>query len=177
MSTVYSQEFQEKIVAKLLHPTGPSVLQLAEETGISKSTLYKWLSNFKQQPSNIKTKTDKMTEKPLNSPVAIRPQNWSALDKFKAITETASMSEKEIGAYCRQNGIYASNLEQWEKTIIEGLKPSVNKEQRIENVKLKAEIKMLKSELNRKEKALAEASALLILKKKAHLIWGDGKED
>jgi hypothetical protein len=61
--------------------------------------------------------------------------------------------------------------------IIDGLKPSANKEQRLENLKLKAQIKELKSDLYRKDKALAETSALLVLKKKANLIWGDGKDD
>jgi len=66
---------------------------------------------------------------------------------------------------------------EWRQSIIEGLKPSVNKEQKIENIKLKTELKSLKSELNRKDRALAETTALLVLKKKANLIWGDEKDD
>jgi len=37
---------------------------------------------------------------------------------------------------------------------------------------LKTENKALKKELNRKERALAETAALLVLKKKVHEIWG-----
>ena len=43
--------------------------------------------------------------------------------------------------------------------------------------KLQAENRALKKDLLRKDKALAETSALLILKKKADLIWGDFEED
>jgi len=42
---------------------------------------------------------------------------------------------------------------------------------------MKAKNKKLESELRRKDKALAEASALLILKKKANLIWGESEDD
>jgi hypothetical protein len=58
-----------------------------------------------------------------------------------------------------------------------GLNTRVPKEHKDEYKLLKAENKKLKSDLMRKEKALAEATALLILKKKAHLIWGEGEED
>ena len=87
------------------------------------------------------------------------------------------MTDEDIGAYCRKNGIYASHLIEWRQLIVEGLKPSANKEQRQENIKLKTRVKRLESELNRKDRALAETSALLILKKKANLIWGEGKEN
>ena len=179
--TTYSQEFQEKMVEKLLCPDGPTVIQLTKESGVSKSALYKWLKNFNQKASNkIEASTVKMTvnsDKPSNKNVPIRPQNWSAVDKLNAINVTLSMTDEEIGLYCRENGIYSRHLMEWRQSIIEGLKPSVNKEQKIENIKLKTELKSLKSELNRKDRALAETTALLVLKKKANLIWGDEKDD
>lgn len=179
--TTYSQEFQNKMVEKLLCPGGPSVIQLAKKSGVSKSALYKWLKNLNQTASNkIEASTVNMTansNKPSNKNVPIRPQNWSAADKLNAIIVTTSMTDEEIGFYCRENGIYSRHLIEWRQLLIEGLKPSVNKEQKIENTKLKTELKLLKSELNRKDKALAETSALLILKKKANLIWGEEKDD
>ena len=159
------------MVARLLHPDGPSVIQLAEELGVSNSALYNWQRTFKQQSLNLGI--EDMNDNIKNT----RPQNWSAEAKLNAVIQTAAMTEDEVGTYCRQNGIYSHNLSDWRKALIEGLKPSVKKEQKAENIKLKSELKEIKSELVRKEKALAEASALLILKKKANLIWGDGKED
>lgn len=38
------------------------------------------------------------------------------------------------------------------------------------------EIKRLEVELRRKEAALAETAALLVLRKKANAIWGDGED-
>ncbi len=176
MST-YSQEFQEKMVAKLLPPNSKSVLQLSEESGVSKSALYKWLNNFKQQEPSVQGKEVMQQQKQLDkNAVPIRPQNWSAESKLSAINTTSSMTDEEIGAYCRKNGIYSNHLVEWRQLLVEGLKPSVNKEQRQENIKLKARVKRLESELNRKDRALAETSALLILKKKANLIWGEEKE-
>ena len=159
------------MVAKLLLPGGPSVPELSKKTGISKTALYKWLAKYK----NIKSSTEENMSQQKTIP--IRPQNWSSVDKLNAVIITASMNEEEVGAYCRQHGIYSKHLIEWKQAMMEGLKPSINKEQRVENFKLKSEIKSLQSDLTRKEKALAETSALLILKKKANLIWGDGKDD
>jgi len=172
MPRFYSKEVCDKMVAKLLLPDGPTVIELSKKSGISKTALYKWLRKHK----NI-TITKERNMKQQNTTIPIRPQNWSSVDKLNAVITTSSMTEEEIGAYCRQNGIYSNNLANWRRAMIEGLKPSINKEQKVENFKLKSEIKSLKSELTRKEKALAETSALLILKKKANLIWGDGKDD
>jgi transposase len=170
--TTYSQELQDKMVAKLLHPDGPKVLQLSSETGISKTALYNWVNKYKQQSGkNMKKIINDKT-----NAISARPQNWSAVDKLNAIIETSSLSEEELGAYCRKKGIYSNNLDDWKLTIIDGLKPSANKQQKVEVVKLKSKVKSLESELTRKEKVLAETTALLVLKKKAHLIWGGEKD-
>jgi transposase len=173
----YSQEFQEKMVAKLLHPSGPTRVELAEELGVSTSSLYRWVEKFKQPSFSNNQGTEKMSkEQNKNNITIVRPQNWSAANKLQAVNETCAMTEEELGAYCRRNGIYTKHLTEWKEAIIEGLKPSANKEFKQENTKLKNEVKVLKAELTRKEKALAETSALLILKKKAHLIWGEEKD-
>ena len=168
----YSLDLKAQMVAKLLNPDGPSILELAEESSIPKATLSKWKTDYHR--ISLKQGVKNMPE--INEK-RIRPQNWSAESKLKAVIEAASMTEEEIGAYCREKGIYSHYLSDWQKLIIEGLKPSVKKEQKIEIVKLKAENKTLNRELARKDKALAETSALLVLKKKANLIWGDGKDD
>jgi transposase-like protein len=171
MAKLYSTELKGKMVAKLLQPGGPTIPELSKEVGISKTALYNWMIAYKQLALGNGTT---MEETNISS---VRPQNWSAEAKLTAVNKISSMTEEDIGIYCRQNGIYSSHLEQWNELIIDGLKPSANKEQRLENLKLKAQIKELKSDLYRKDKALAETSALLVLKKKANLIWGDGKDD
>ena len=100
--SIYSDEFQEQMVAKLLNPTGPSVLELSEESGISKSTLYKWLNTFKTR--SLKQGKDMPQIRKL------KPENWSAEAKLEAITVTLAMTEEEVGAYCREKGLYSRHL-------------------------------------------------------------------
>lgn len=98
----------------------------------------------------------------------MRPNDKTAEEKLRAVFDTLQMSEEERGAYCRDHGLYTHHLEEWKKQIIAGLQPLDSKENKAEYRQITAENKELKRELNRKEKALAEASALLILKKKAN---------
>ena len=46
------------------------------------------------------------------------------------------------------------------------------KENKAASQRIQDEMKQLKHDLNRKDKALAELTALLVLKKKADLLWG-----
>jgi hypothetical protein len=50
------------------------------------------------------------------------------------------------------------------------------KERKAENQQIVNEVKQLKRDLHRKDKALAEVTALLILKKKTDLLWGDNED-
>jgi len=92
------------------------------------------------------------------------------------VIDTTGKTENEIGAYCRQHGIYTNHLEEWKKQALESLSGLNTKKHKSEHLLIINEVKQLKHDLYRKDKALAEASALLILKKKADLIWGDNED-
>jgi len=94
--------------------------------------------------------------------------NHTAEDKFKAILETNNLTEDKLGVYCRENGIYSTNLDEWKLQCLSGFEPIAKNEYRSKYLNLEKDHKKLKSELNRKDKALAEASSLLILQKKLH---------
>jgi transposase-like protein len=98
---------------------------------------------------------------------------WTGEAKLKAVVDTSGLSENEVGAYVRREGLYSNQVSEWRAEIIEhlGTKPSFKKDERDEK------IKVLEREILRKDKALAEASALLILQKKVDLIWGDKDVD
>ena len=107
------------------------------------------------------------------------PEGWNARDKFAAVLESASLNEHETAEYCRRKGIYPQQLEQWRQAC-----EAANDWDRQTNIKLKSDrktdrkrIKDLERELRRKEKALAEAAALLVLQKKAQAIWGDPEDE
>ncbi|CAM4430161.1 MAG: hypothetical protein LEGION0398_MBIBDBAK_01336 [Legionellaceae bacterium] len=89
---------------------------------------------------------------------------------------TATLDEAAIGAYCREQGIYHFQLTQWKETFMTQ-RTEINKEIVAELKALREENKRLKKDLRRKESALAEASALLILKKKSEIIWGETEGD
>ena len=91
---------------------------------------------------------------------------------------TASMDDEELGAYLRREGIHEAQLKQWRQAVTEALserqaKPKTNPAEKVQ----KKRIRQLERELNRKEKALSEAAALLVLKKKVQAIWGDEDDD
>ncbi len=100
-----------------------------------------------------------------------RPQDWSPEEKLAAVLEAISLSEEDLGAYLRSRGLHEAHLQQWHDQMLCGLEPLPGKraEQR--------RIKSLEKELQRKEKALAEAAALLVLKKKAQELWEDEDDD
>jgi transposase-like protein len=107
------------------------------------------------------------------------PEGWNARDKFAAVMESASLNEQDTAEYSRRKGIYLHQLEQWRKAC-----EAANDWDRQANRKLKSErktdrkrIKDPEKELQRKEKALAEAAALLVLQKKVQAIWGDPEDE
>ena len=94
-------------------------------------------------------------------------------DKLKFVLETASLPDEQIGVFLRSKGLHQTHLEQWRLQMLNGLQndlPSKKAKKRNSGAK---RIRALEKELNRKEKALAETAALLVLKKKVQEIWGD----
>ncbi|MGM0664928.1 MAG: transposase [Thermodesulfobacteriota bacterium] len=105
-----------------------------------------------------------------------RPQDWSAEEKLQLVMESSSIPNEELGAFLRSKGLHESHLEQWRSQMLQGLHDKASSKKTNKKAQGK-EVKELKKELERKEKALAEAAALLVLKKKAQSIWGDEDKD
>jgi len=162
----YSLERKASVLKKLLPPHNLSVLKVAELEGISEATLYNWRTKAKQQgipvPGSGKT-SDK----------------WSAEAKFAVVMETASMCESELSRYCRSKGLYLEQVKQWKQACIQGQRSDAehHKLEREQSKKDKKKIKGLERELARKEKALAETAALLVLRKKFNALWEEKEGD
>jgi transposase len=103
-----------------------------------------------------------------------RPQDWSPEEKLRVVVESRSLSDEELGSFLRKEGLHQAQLEEWSATAHSSLQ--VRKGPKKPSAESKR-IRELERELRRKEKALAEAAALLILKKKAQAIWGDEDDD
>lgn len=159
----YSMAFRKAAVEKLL-AGGQTVVNLRNELGVSRETLYRWLNNF----------THHDVGKVATLPKKKRPQDWSAEEKYRALMETTGYNAEEMSVYCRRNGIHVSQLEGWKETCLAGMRkgPKTDPEKKA----LKAENQDLKRDLRRKEKALAETAALLVLKKKAAEIFGKSED-
>jgi hypothetical protein len=106
------------------------------------------------------------------------PEGWSARDKFNAVLATAALSQHELSEYCRRNGLYPEQIARWREACEaanetrEVTQREFQQQRRADRNKLQE----LERELRRKDKALAETAALLVLQKKLQAIWGD-KED
>lgn len=151
--THYSEEFRASIAARLLPPNNARVADVVKETGVPKDTLYEWRTRYRNKQGA--------------SPYSGKPTNqYSADDKLAVIIETARLNEAELGEYCRRKGIYPVQIATWKASMVQGLMSSPNKADREQNQKQIKAIQHLEKDLARKEKALAEVVALLVLQKK-----------
>ena len=93
---------------------------------------------------------------------------WSSADKFGVVLETAPMNEAELAEYCRSKGLFVEQVADWREACQQAnaVPGELNREFREQAKTDRKEIKQLKKDLQRKEKALAEAAALIILRKK-----------
>jgi transposase-like protein len=163
----YSTEFKESVI-KRMEDSNESITNISEELNIAKSTMYQWLRD-KNKSKNQDAKS--YNKKPLSK--------WKSEDKFHIVLETYTLTEEELGAYCRRKGLYVDDVKNWRNQCLNANTTILKDPQKIEN-DFKEEQKRTKSlekELKRKEKALAETAALLVLRKKANAIWGDPEED
>ena len=104
-----------------------------------------------------------------------RNGRWNSGDKFKAVLQTAAMSEAEVSEYCRSAGILPADLVLWRIACEKANTPA--QLEPAKDIPSIQRIKELERELRRKDAALAETAALLELRKKANAIWGTGEDE
>lgn len=104
---------------------------------------------------------------------AKRPEDWSPEEKLKAVIDAASFTDDQLGAFLRSKGVHETHLQQWRLQMLNSLGGVIADKKPKRSSSDTQRIRSLENELKRKEKALAETAALLVLKKKALEIWGD----
>ncbi|OSP55099.1 transposase [Pseudoruegeria sp. SK021] len=161
----YSPERKAAVLKRMLPPNNVPVRQLSQEEGISEATLHKW-------------RTAARGKGQLLPDAETGPEGWSSRDKFAAVLETAALNEADLAEYCRKRGLYPAQITAWRSAC-----EQANDWDRTSTARLglatkeeKKRIKELERDLARKDRALAETAALLVLRKKAAAIWG-GDED
>ena len=169
MRARFTQSFKIQAVEKALSRSEhTSLLDVAQSLGIGHSTLGKWIvksrNNEFEEVTNPLIRTDMTKDK--------RPQDWSLEDRFNMVLECNSLDDEAVSRLCRERGIFSHHLKQWKLDFINGSSEGSSAKNVSQMKILKNEVKDLKKELNRKDKALAETAALLVLQKKVNDIWG-----
>ena len=155
----YSEAFKNKAVARLLPPEESTPELVARETGIGVGTLLRWQGGSPSVPA--------------------RGRALTAAARFDAVIVTAGMNESNKNAWCREHGVYPGELAQWltsaagALTDTEPMRASASTQQTRQD---KKRIKELERDINRKNAALAETTALLVLAKKLSVIFQVGAD-
>jgi transposase len=168
----YSESFRNRMVEKLTGPRAMTATALSTEVGVPQSTLSRWLRGAGTVLRTMPPSNDNAEAPP---PVK-RPQDWTVEEKWALVVEAAAIPQAELGAFLRRKGVHEAQLVEWRAAAMAGLQRPSRRERKAANVE-RLRVRKLERELQRKDKALAEAAALLVLKKKAQAIWGDADDD
>jgi hypothetical protein len=160
-----TEEFRRAAVEKLRRRGARTVEEISTDLGVSSWSLYQWSKRFGNDQGMTRRNR--------------RPGERSAQEKLKAVIEFEGLEGDKQGEYLRREGLHSDHIAAWKKSMEAGLESggSVNQATRTQKAQDKRKIKELEKELQRKDRALAETTALLVLKKKADLIWGGGENE
>ena len=165
----YSEMVKTDVRRRMSPPARQSVTQISKELGIHIATLYAWRKAWRLQGEVVPA-----SEK--------APEGWSSADKFTVVLESAGLNATELGAFCRERGLYSEQVDRWRQAAQDANANSMltmadQKDLEKHHQQDQREIKRLQQELRRKDKALAEAAALLMASKKIQAYWGEDGED
>lgn len=177
----YTERFKEEMLKRMLGPEGISATELARQAGVSQPALSRWLRDARRVEL-VKKRREKKKDEP------VTPKRWTASEKLRLIVAAEGLQGEELSALLRSEGVYESELKEWREAASAAISPTtegapgpLSAAHRKELAAVQREVKELKRELRRKEKALAEAAALLILEKKLQALGWDerfqGDED
>jgi transposase len=168
------------MIKKMSGPAAMSAGALAKESGICQATLSRWLV-VAGTVGRVSTRPTRPTTPgfPDDESVGKRTQDWSASEKVQVVMEVGAIAEEELGAFLRRRGLHREQLEAWRHEVIAAATAGMGEGQptRGRRSPEHKRIQELERELRRKDKALAETAALLVLKKKVQEIWGDEDDD
>jgi len=153
----YGQTFKDRAVARLLPPESAAVELVAREVGVGTGTLQRWREEVQSRPA--------------------RGRAWTAAARLEAVVTTSALPQALRSAWCREQGLYPAELDKWCSSATAALaepqdaraSPQATRQDR-------KRIKELERELLRKDRALAETAALLVLSKKVTAIFNRGED-
>jgi len=154
----YGQSFKDKALARLLAPESAALHVVAQELGVGVSTLERWREQAQTKPARV--------------------PGWTAGSRLEAVITTAALNEAAKSAWCREHGVYPSELDQWRSSCTTALSNPGEARASPQATRAAAKrIKELERDLLRKDRALAETAALLVLSKKVTAIFHKGEDE
>ena len=171
----YSKRLKSQMVKRMVGPNAVSAMALADEVGIHHSTLSRWLENHGRVDSMAQRRTNDKAGAG-SSPVPIRqkrPEDWTPGEKLRAVMEASQLDDAALGEWLRRKGLHATHLQQWRDAVTCAAEEALAGTKPKRSTADGKRIKELERELKRKDAALAETAALLVLRKKANTLWGD----
>lgn len=153
MTRAYSIAFKRKMVARLTGQEAVSANQLSRETGVRQQNLSRWLREARSLPH-------------VNTGPPHR--DWTVAQKARLLADASELTGDGLMAHLDRAGVTFAEFEQWRLALEEGGKASLTTSR---------QIRKLERELARKEKALAEAATLLVLKKTIESSFSDEDDD
>ena len=158
----HAAEFKEQALAKAMLRGDCTIESVANELNMSVFTLKDWL---RTTPRSSVTSVD------VSLPSQDSASPWSAAQRLQALMQSYALEGVALNAWCREHGVFAHQLSQWRQDFCST--PRESKDSRAELRELQGQHEQLQRELRRKERALAEAAALLVLQKKFRALLGD----
>lgn len=170
----YTDRFRSKMVRKMLGPSGVTATALAAKVGVPQPTLSRWLREAATLGA-MSTEHDDDAPAPPATPA--KPRQWTPEEKLRVIGAAHGLEGEALGALLRREGVHLAELEEWRRAAQQALgAPGGTGRAKVARGEARR-VRELERELRRKDKALAEVTALLVLKKKAAAIWGTEGED
>lgn len=167
----YSEKFKQRMIQRLSRPNAPSATKLSVEVGVPQPTLSLWLRRARRLPPMAKQHNEEPQPAEPRS-----PKSWSSEEKYRVVLEAATIADVDLGEFLRRKGLHAAQLEEWRRVAAEGAKAALGQARKPGRQQPKSDprrVRELERELRRKDRALAELAALVALKKKLDLLWGD----
>lgn len=163
----YSSKFKDRMVERLTGADRVSACALSEEVGVSQGTLSRWLREAGKIGDMSKKK---------NPRHAVSPRDWPLEQKLRVVLEALCLSDLELGTFLRREGLHEAQLAEM-RAAVEAALSRPRKTGAKDKSGSAKRIRALEKELARKDKALAEVTALLVLKKKLEAYFSGGEED
>jgi len=163
-----SPEFKEQVLSKARQRGSRTLAEIAAEANMPLHTLKGWLQEARASKAE--------TVAPSELPQSLSARQWSGAERLLALQESHGLSGEALHAWCREKGLFEHQLTAWREAFVSSAAPQTAQERRESQAELKAlqgKHEVLLRELRRKERALAEAAALLVLQKKFQALLGD----